>query len=60
MKDTHDMTRLELEIEVTELRLQVKNLIQDLDRKNKTIEIYGTYIDNMNSKKKVLKKNKEG
>lgn len=60
MKDTHDMTRLELEIEVTELRLQVKNLIQDLDRKNKTIEIYGNYIDNMNTKQKTLKKNKEG
>ena len=60
MKDTHDMTRLELEIEVTELRSQVKKLIQDINRKNEIINVYGTYIDNMNTKQKTLKKNKEG
>lgn len=56
MKDTHDMTRLELEIEVTELRQQVHNLIEEVKRKNQIINIYGNYIDEHNIKVKKLER----
>ena len=53
------MTRLELEEELIERRLQVQNLIHEIQRKDEYIRIYSEGLNKImeeNSKKKTLKK----
>ena len=57
--DIHYMTRLELETELIERRLQVQSLIHEIQIKNKYLQIYSNYLNKEmeeNSKKKTLKK----
>ena len=59
MKNVHYMTRLELEAELIERRLQVNNLIEEIKRKDEYIRIYSDGLNKImeeNSKKKTLKK----
>lgn len=59
MKDVHSMDRLELESELIERRLQVQNLIHEIQRKDEYIRIYSDVLNKImeeNSKKKVLTK----
>ena len=59
MKNVHYMTRLELETELIERRLQVQNLIHEIQRKDEYIRIYSEGLNKImeeNSKKKTLKK----
>lgn len=59
MKDVHSMDRLELESELIERRLQVENLIHEIQRKDEYIKIYSNYLNKLmedNAKKKTLKK----
>ncbi len=59
MKNVHYMTRLELETELIERRLQVENLIHEIQRKDEYIKIYSNYLNKLmedNAKKKSLKK----
>lgn len=58
-KNMHYMTRTELEYELTERRLQVQNLIHEIQRKDEYIRIYSDGLNKImeeNSKKKTLKK----
>ena len=58
MKDVHSMDRLELESELIERRLQVQNLIHEIQRKDEYIRIYSEGLNKImeeNSKKKTLK-----
>lgn len=45
MKDVHYMTRTELEIELTEKREQIKELQNEIKSKNKYLEIYSNYLN---------------
>ena len=59
MKNVHYMTRLELEEELIERRLQVQNLIQEIQRKDEYIRIYSDGLNKImeeKEKKKTLKK----
>lgn len=59
MKNVHYMTRLELETELIERRLQVENLIHEIQRKDEYIKIYSDYLNKImeeKEKKKTLKK----
>ena len=49
MKDTHEMTRLELEIELTKAREIICMLEEKVKQQSFVINTYGTYIDNINS-----------
>lgn len=58
MKNVHYMTRLELEVELIERRLQVENLIHEIQRKDEYIRIYSEGLNKITeekAKKKVLK-----
>lgn len=60
MKNTHDMTRLELELEVTELREKVVMLKGKVNQLQSVLNIYGEYIDKMgyeHPERKLVKKN---
>ena len=60
MKNVHYMTRLELETELIERRLQVSNLIKEIQRKDEYIRIYSEGLNKImeeNNKQKTLKKN---
>lgn len=57
-KNMHYMTRTELENELTERRLQVNNLIQEIQRKDEYIRIYSEGLNKImeeKEKKKILK-----
>lgn len=59
MKNVHYMTRLELEEELIERRLQVQNLIHEIQRKDEYIRIYSDGLNKImeeKEKKKTLKK----
>ena len=59
MKNVHYMTRLELESELIERRLQVQNLIHEIQRKDEYIRIYSDGLNKImeeKEKKKILKK----
>lgn len=56
MKDTHDMTRLELENEVVELRNIVKGLREIVDKQKFAIDIYCNYIDTIGHIREAEKK----
>lgn len=56
--DVHNMSRLALEIELIEKRLQVESLKKEMARKDEIIRIYGNCIDDMNVNKKTLVKEK--
>lgn len=59
MKNVHYMTRLELEEELIERRLQVQNLIHEIQRKDEYIRIYSEGLNKImedKAKKKNLKK----
>lgn len=47
MKDTHEMTRLELEVELTEMRNKVVMLESKVKQLQFVLNIYGEYIDKM-------------
>lgn len=47
MKDTHEMTRLELEVELTKLRNKVVMLEGKVKQLQSVLNIYGEYIDKM-------------
>lgn len=49
MKNVHYMTRLELEEELIERRLQVQNLIQEIQRKDEVIEKYNNFYNELMS-----------
>ena len=51
MKDTHEMTRLELENEVVFLRQLVENLQTQIAKKDYIIRVYGDRLDEKNTKK---------
>ena len=53
--DVHNMSRLELETELIEKRLQVNNLIEEVKRKDEYIKIYSNGLNKIMEKKKVLK-----
>lgn len=57
MKNVHYMTRLELESELIERRLQVQNLIQEIKRKDEYIRIYS---DGLNKIMEKESENKNG
>ena len=60
MKNVHYMTRLELETELIERRLQVSNLIKEIQRKDEYIRLYSEGLNKImeeNNKQKTLKKN---
>ena len=59
LKNVHYMTRLELETELIEKRLQVENLIHEIKRKDECIKIYSNYIDNQMQKEYAKKKIKK-
>lgn len=50
MKNVHYMTRLELEEELIERRLQVQNLIQEVKRKDEYIRIYSDGLNKIMEK----------
>ena len=59
MKNVHYMTRLEIEEELIERRLQVQNLIQEIKRKDEYIRIYSDGLNKImeeKDKKRTLKK----
>lgn len=58
MKDVHYMTRTELEIELTEKREQIKELQNEINSKNKYLEIYSNYLNEVmeEDRGRVLKK----
>lgn len=58
MKDVHYMTRTELEIELTEKREQIKELQNEIKSKNKYLEIYSNYLNEVmeEDRNKTLKK----
>lgn len=60
MKNVHDMDRLELESELIERRLQVENLIHEIERKNEYIRIYSDYLNKLMEEKNERKYGKEG
>lgn len=47
MKNVHYMDRLELETELIERRMQVENLIHEIERKNEYIKIYSDYLNKL-------------
>lgn len=47
MKDTHEMTRLELEVELTEMRNKLVVLQSKIKQLQSVLNIYGEYIDKM-------------
>ena len=47
MKDTHEMTRLELEVELTNLRAKVVMLEGKVKQLQSVLNMYGEYIDKM-------------
>lgn len=51
MKDTHEMTRLELENEVVFLRKLVEELQTEIINKDYIIRVYGDSLDDRNTKK---------
>ncbi len=51
MKDTHEMTRLELENEVVFLRKLVDDLQAQIAKKDYIIRVYGDNLDEQNVKK---------
>ena len=51
MKDTHEMTRLELENEVVFLRKLVEDLQTQIANKDYIIRVYGDNLDEQNIKK---------
>ncbi len=51
MKDTHEMTRLELENEVVFLRKLVEDLQVQIAKKDYIIQVYGDNLDKQNVKK---------
>lgn len=58
-QDIHSMDRMQLETELIERRLQVQNLIHEIQRKDEYIRIYSDGLNKImeeNSKKKNLKK----
>ncbi|MEE3344663.1 MAG: hypothetical protein VZS44_11255 [Bacilli bacterium] len=58
-QDIHNMDRMQLETELIERRLQVQNLIHEIQRKDEYIRIYSEGLNKImeeNSKKKTLKK----
>lgn len=58
-QDIHNMDRMQLESELIERRLQVQNLIHEIQRKDEYIRIYSDGLNKImeeNSKKKTLKK----
>jgi hypothetical protein len=58
MKDTHEMTRLELENEVVFLRKLVDDLQVQIAKKDYIIRVYGDSLDEQNNKK--LTKERKG
>lgn len=50
MKDTHEMTRLELENEVVFLRNLVEDLQTQIAKKDYIIRVYGDSLDEQNNK----------
>lgn len=58
MKDTHEMTRLELENEVVFLRNLVEDLQTQIAKKDYIIKVYGDNLDEQNNKTMI--KRKEG
>lgn len=59
MKDTHEMTRLELEIELTKLREKVVMMDSKIKQLQFVLNIYGEYIDKMgyeHPERKLVKK----
>lgn len=58
MKDVHYMTRTELEIELTEKREQIKELQNEIKSKNKYLEIYSNYLNEVmeEDRNKILKR----
>lgn len=58
MKDTHEMTRLELENEVVFLRNLVEDLQTQIAKKDYIIRVYGDNLDEQNNKTMI--KRKEG
>ena len=61
MKDVHIMTRLELEIELLERRLEIQKLNNEIKSKDIYIEKYNNFynklMENDNLMKRVLKRN---
>ena len=47
MKDTHEMTRLELEVELTNLRAKVVMLEGKVKQLQSVLNMYGEHIDKM-------------
>lgn len=54
--DVHTMSRVMLEMELIEKRKEVISLKKELERKKDIINVYGNYIDDMNVKSLVKKK----
>ena len=59
LRNVHIMTRLELETELIERRLQVENLIHEIQRKDECIKVYSDYIDKQMQKDYAKKKIKK-
>lgn len=58
MKNVHYMTRIELENELIERRLQVENLICEIQRKDEYLRMYNNYFDKLMKKERIKKKTK--
>ena len=58
MKDTHEMTRLELENEVVFLRNLVEDLQTQIAKKDYIIRVYGDNLDEQNTKKLIKGRDK--
>lgn len=56
MKNPHEMTRLELEKEVFDLRQKVQDLQAKINQQNYIIDVYGTYIDKQQHKSLIRRK----
>jgi hypothetical protein len=59
MKDTHEMTRLELENEVNILRKKVQELEVKISQKDFIIRVYGDNLDEQNVKKLIKGRGKK-
>ena len=60
MKNVHYMDRLELETELIERRLQVENLIHEIQRKDEYLRMYNDYFDKIMKKERIKKRVKKG
>ena len=53
--DIHNMSRTQLENELIEKRLQVDNLIKEIERKDEYLKVYSNYLNEDMKKRRVLK-----